>query len=384
LDFRDWFCLKDRDSFTIDPKINPDDARFYFERPNEEEILKRQVRTAFVSPGVPKMVIYGPFGSGKTQTIYHLEYYLRNQRPPGCRYQPVTVHLDLEMQDKSDCHTWHLQIMEALGKEAVTGWVDALFAQTPNLDSKLREIFKDASMAAAAMNLRVGGNLGLLAWRWLCGHKLNKELETLKVTRSLGEVGAADLVNVLVGIGRVAQECGQVVIFLMDEAEQFRNVRKGNAQESLHTYLRRLAEPANSSVGFIIAGYALALNDMAELIWRDDVRTRVGENNFVFLDHLPNVKDVQEFLRQMLAELVDHTQAQVKISSEGLGVSLETYPFTSDAFDLLCQIAAADPTKALPRNIIKAVNECCISAWDSNQAIVDENVVNEIAPSVFG
>ncbi len=111
MDFRAWFCLKDRDSFTIDPKINADDARFYFGRPNEEERLKRQLRTAFVSPGVPKMIIYGPFGSGKTQTIYHLEYYLLNQHPPACRHQPVTVHLDLEMQDRSDCHTWHLQIM---------------------------------------------------------------------------------------------------------------------------------------------------------------------------------------------------------------------------------------------------------------------------------
>ena len=32
MNFKDWFCLKDRESFTIDPKINTADARFYFGR----------------------------------------------------------------------------------------------------------------------------------------------------------------------------------------------------------------------------------------------------------------------------------------------------------------------------------------------------------------
>ncbi len=29
-DFNEWFCLKDRLNFTIDPQVNPDDSRLLF------------------------------------------------------------------------------------------------------------------------------------------------------------------------------------------------------------------------------------------------------------------------------------------------------------------------------------------------------------------
>jgi len=43
MDFKEWFCLNGRESFTIDPKVNPDDAKFYFGR---DEISKRINTTA--------------------------------------------------------------------------------------------------------------------------------------------------------------------------------------------------------------------------------------------------------------------------------------------------------------------------------------------------
>ncbi len=385
MDFKEWFCLKGRDSFTIDPKVNPEDARFYFGREEREHRLKAQLRRAFVEPGVPKMVIYGSFGSGKTQTLFHLEHYLKNQRPEACRQTPKTIHLDLEMNSKSDHKGWHLQLMETLGKNSIAGWIDKLFSHTQNLDTELKEIFGNANMAEAAKNLRAGGDIGLLAWRWFCGYELKpNELERLNVTRSLGDLGAGDMVNALVGIGRLAERNQEKLIFLMDEAEQFKNVKTGDATESLHNYLRKLSEPSNSSVGFIIAAYALTLDDMPELVVRADVRTRIGENNFIEIPPLPSVRDVQIFLKELLAELIEQKAAEEKIQNESLGVSLETYPFTADAFDRLCEYASGDPTKALPRNIIKAVNECAISAWDERKPIIEPGIVDEIGNLVFG
>jgi len=385
MDFKEWFCLNGRDSFTIDPKVNPDDARFYFGREEIKNRIKAQLRRSFVEPGVPKMIIYGSFGSGKTQTLFHLEHYLRNERPEACRQTPKTLHLDLEMHSKSDHKGWHLQLMETLGKATVSTWVDKLFGRTQNLEIELRDIFGNVNMAEAAKNLRAGGDIGLLAWRWFCGYELKpNELERLNVTRSLGDLGSGDMVNALVGIGRLAEKNEEKLIFLMDEAEQFKNVKTGDATESLHTYLRKLAEPSNSSVGFIIASYALTLDDMAELVVRVDVRNRIGENNLVEIPPLPSIRDVQIFLKELLAKLVDQNKAEEKIQNESLGVSLETYPFTAEAFDMLCEFASQDPTKALPRNLIKAVNECAISTWDERKPIIEPNIVNEIAPLIFG
>ena len=385
MDFKQWFCLNGRESFTIDPKVNPKDAKFYFGRAEIKNRIKAQLRRSFVEPGVPKMVIYGSFGSGKTQTLFHLEYSLQNERPEACHQIPKLLHLDLEMNSKSDHKNWHLQLLETLGKPIVSNWIDKLFSQTQNLDLELKNIFGNVNMAEAAKNLRVGGDMGLLACRWFCGYELKpNELERLNVTRSLGDLGAGDMINALVGIGRLAERNGEKLIFLMDEAEQFKNVKTGDATESLHTYLRKLAEPSNSSVGYILASYALTLDDMAELIVRADVRTRIGENNFIEIPPLPSIHDVQVFLKELLLELINQNQAEEKIHNESLGVSLETYPFTAESFSILCEYASQDPIKALPRNLIKAVNECAISAWDERKPIIDPNIVNEIAPLIFG
>lgn len=385
MEFKEWFCLNNRESFTIDPKVNPDDARFYFGRHEKLKYIEAQLRRSFVDPGIPKMVIYGSFGSGKTQTLYHIKHVLLNEKPEACQGDPLILHLALEMHSKSDCSDWHIQIMETLGKEVVSKWVDELFSKVQNFDSELKNIFQDNNLAESSKNLRAGGETSYLAWRWLCGHKLPPgELERLRVTRNLGDIGAGDMVNALVGVGRLAERNGVTLIFLMDEAEHFARVKTGDQSESIHTYLRKLSEPWNSSLGFILSTFALSLDEMAEIIVRSDIRTRIGVNNFIDIPPLPTVKDVQIFLKELLAELIDQKKAEEKIQGESLGVSLETYPFTADSLDVLCELASQDPIKALPRNLIKAVNECAISAWDERKPIIEPSIVDEIAPIIFG
>lgn len=385
MEFKEWFCLKDRESFTIDAKINSEDAKFYFGRHEMKNGLKGQLRRSFVEPGIPKMIIYGPYGSGKTQTLFYLEYCLQNEKPPALKLRPKTFHLNLEMQGKSIAFDWHIQLMETLGKDTVTKWIEQLSIKGINIDTELKRIFKDLNLVAALRNLLLGSDIALSAWRWLCGQNLaTRELEQLKVTRNLGQIGTGDLVNALIGIGRLAEENGEKIIFLMDEAEQFRNVKTGDAAESLHTYLRKIAEPSNSSIGFIIAGFALTVDDMPEIIIRPDIRTRLGQNNIIEIGTLPAVKDVQIFLTELLSELIDKSKAEEKIQRESLGITLETYPFSSDSFDLLCKFASEDSEKSSPRNLIKALNECAISAWDEKKSVIDEKIVTEIAPLVFG
>jgi DNA polymerase III delta prime subunit len=385
MNFRNWFSLKGRDSFTIDPKINPDDARFYFGRDEIKSKLKAQIRRAFVDPGVPKMVIYGSFGSGKTQTLYNLQHYLQNDPPKSLKFKARTVDVVLEMQSKSDHLDWHLQLMEALGKDTVAKWVDVLFGKVPNLDQHLEGFLNDYNLIQAVKNLRGGGEMPLLAWRWLSGHKLSPtDLQRLQLTRNLGDVGAGDMVNVLVGLGRLAEQNEEKLIFLMDEAEEFNNIRDADALDSVHSYLRKFAEPWNSSVGFIMSAYSLTIDDMPSMMIRQDVRTRIGAINYVEIPPLPTVEDVRAFLSQLLAEFIDQKAAEKKIQKEGLGVPLETYPLSAEAFEMVCEYASQDPTKSLPRNIIKTLNECAIAAWDEEKPIVDANTVNEIAPLVFG
>ena len=385
MEFKNLFCLNKRDSFTIDPKITPSDARFYFGRKEKEKQIKTQIRKCFIAPGTPKMMIWGPYGSGKTQTLYYIDYYLNNEKPPSCYLNPFVVHIDTEVQSKSDCAAIHIQLLETLGKEPVTKWVTDLFNKVDDLNKELRELVGDPNSVTCLEELRAGGASSLFAWRWLSGQTLsNTDLQALKVTRNLGQLGAGDMVNLLVGIGKLAEKNGEKLIFMLDEMEQLQNVRTGDSTESLHQYFRKLADPANSSIGFIIGCTADTRDEMPRILNRADVSTRIGEINYIEIPHLPAVQDVKTFVKELLEHLVDQKAADKKIKSEKLKVPLEAFPFTGNAFELLCDYASQDPVKALPRNLINSINECAIQAWDEKKLFVNETIVNDVAPLVFG
>lgn len=389
MNFQEWFCLKDREAFTIDPKINAGDAKFYFGREVIKTQLLNQMKRSFLSPGIPKMLIYGPFGSGKTQTLFYIGHILRHSKPSTCKLNIHTVHLDLEMRSKSNFRDWHLQLMEALGKDRVSAWIEGLSSTGTNFEDELKKVFRsEVNMVEASKGL-TRGDLKFTAWRWFCGQMLSaKELESLRVTRNLGDIGVGDMISLLEGLGRLAEKNGEKLIFLVDEAEQFKNVGGGekgrDAMESLHDYLRKLTEPSNSIAGFIIAGTAVTLDDMPEWYYRADIRTRVGHDNIIEIPHLPAIKDVETFIKEMLGEFIDKEKVNKKIKGKKLNVSLESYPFKTDSFALLAEYATQDPEKALPRNIIRAINECAITAWDKEVPIIDNDIVNEIAPLIFG
>jgi energy-coupling factor transporter ATP-binding protein EcfA2 len=386
MEFRDWFCLKNRDSFNIDPKLNPEDARFYFGR---QEIMKRVkglLRRSFIDPKAPKMVVFGPYGCGKTQLLYHLEHILTNEPPETIKLKPHIVHLDIEMKSKSDHKDWHLQMMEALSMGTVKEWVESISKKFGNVEEELRSIFEDPNVAEAIRKLLIGG-VEYTAWRWLCGHELPaKDLEQLRVTRNLGRIGAGDMARALISIGSLAEKNGEKLIYMIDEAERFTAVRTGDETQYLIDYLREISDKSNSTVGFVIAGTAQALEDLPELFLSGAVRRagRIGPDHYIDIPFLPAVDDVKIFLRELFGELVEQTKAEERIRAESLEASLETYPFNSESFDILCQYATEDPTKALPSHLIHCVNECAISAWDEKKSIIDTTIVNDIAPLVFG
>jgi len=382
MDFKEWFCLKERESFIIDPQINELDGKYYFGQANIKQKIERQLRHSFVST-VPKLQLFGQYGSGKTQMLYHIRHILLNNPPSTLKLKPHISMLTIEMKSKSNHQDLHLQLMEGLGKGAVSEWVGSIAKKGLNLEEELRKIFSDDNVVQALVKLIVGG-IDFVAWRWLAGQDLsNKELEQLRVTRNLGQIGAAAMVDELVGIGRLAEMLGEKIIFLIDESERFLNVNTPDAQNSLEDYFRELSENKNNSIGFIVAGTARGVEEAARFLVSEAVLTRMGRQNIILIPPIPTLDDVKSFVTQMLSEIIDKNQAELAIKENSLAITLETYPFNTDSFDLLCEYASQEPTKALPRNIISAVNECAITAWDEKKRNIDSTIVTEIAPLVF-
>ena len=122
------------------------------------------------------------------------------------------------------------------------------------------------------------------------------------------------------------------------------------------------------------------------MLTRGDIISRIGNHNHIELDTLGAPANVKAFVEDMLKHLVDHSKADAVIKAETLPSTTKIYPFSATAFELMCDYACQDPHKSTPRNIINAINECAMAAWDANpkMRIIDDNIVNEIAPVVFG
>jgi hypothetical protein len=387
-DFAKWFCLNNRQNFTIDPQVNPEDAQYYFGRNDIKERLQKQIRHAFVAPGIPKMMVWGPYGSGKTQTLYYLEYFLKTQPPSSIKGTPDTIYTTVEMREKSTAALLHMQLMEVLGKNTVAGWVRRLFDDVREFDKALLELVtndNDTNIVLAMRELRAPGDSSLVAWRWLTGQVLtNSELNSLQLTRNLGQLGAGDMVEALVAVGRLARKVGARLIFLVDEMEELHNVKAGDAAESVHQYLRRLAEPANASVGFLFGFKADVYDDAPPILRRGDIEGRVGKSNYIDIPPLPAVSDVKKFVRELLKNLTMEAEVQARIAALSLNnTEVGVFPFETTAFEMLADYATQDISRALPRYIINAINECAIQAWDEEKPLIDEAIVNTVAPFVF-
>lgn len=382
--FREWFCLNNRETFTIDPKVTIADAQLYFGRDQLRDRLLRQISRAFIDPQVPKLMIYGSYGSGKTQTLYYLGNEITQNTPTSCKGKPHVVHLDIEVTSKSTADIWHLQLTEALEKDVCQQWLQSLFDSTSNFEAEIAKLSTDANIRQALKHLRGSGDLAFSSWRWLTGQALPaKDLQDIGVTRTLGDVGVGDLVTAILALGNLARAVGHCLIFCIDEMEALLNVRQGDAAESWHDYLRKLADNSNFSVGFIVGFKANTIDEAPRTLTREDIISRIGKHNLVELEPLAAPANVNHFVEEMLRHLVDQKQADALIKAEKLQSTLQTYPFSASAFALLSDYACADATKSTPRNIIKTINECAIQAWDSKKRVIDDDIVNEIAPVVF-
>ena len=80
-------------------------------------------------------------------------------------------------------------------------------------------------------------------------------------------------------------------------------VRTADALESVHFYIRNLAEKKNSLVGFLIGFKAVVIDDGPEPLRRNDVMSRIGNQNYIELPPLPAIADVKTFMRDLLRNL---------------------------------------------------------------------------------
>ena len=395
--FVDLYHLR-RGRFWIDAK---EDSSFYFGGTQMDKQLIDRLRMEFVQPpGVPKFMIHGRYGAGKTHTLGHIKHALTED--PRFIYQatrPLLFQLPpLKTRDK--WVTLHRQFIDAIGLELTRQAIAGVMTKaTPGTDPI--EVFKAPGMirfgesalqnsqAHIYRNLLFGGRQATLSWEWLKGKPLNFDAtRTLGVETQLEE--PSQLVDALLNVANiVSRGLGSKIVLLVDEAESMRNITSPDSFDEFVHGFRRLEEDENDVLGLIIA-FQLegGMEDAPRILVDDAVRRRVGyEMGYIDLHRLiSEMEDARKFILETLEYLVDQDAAKKTIKQESLNTEPEFFPFTVEAVDRIAVWVSEEPAvRMIPSQIIEkmsnAVSKARLLSEDEGldkPKLVDDSIVDAV------
>ena len=379
------FCLKNnRNNFTINFRLNTEDRAAYFGNRKINVKIISEIRDRYMMGKQPKKFLFGPYGVGKTHTLFNIKYQLEENPHaiPNTNYTVKCCFVDTEFKEKTGYSHLHEQMMEAITLEKIKEVVKEYLAinAVPNLEETLRNDFGgNANIARAIQALGYTGET-ITLWKWLCGGQLSvAELNSYNLTKNMDTI--VEMYRVLVGIVRLFVKKGVYYLFILDELEGLSNIRSQDCKESIHDAFRRLADDENDVVGFIASIYAMRDEDIPQFVNRPDIKTRLNRANFHSLDYLNEV-DARKFLKDLFALVIDDEKKKEKEKQKQIPSGLEYYPFTDAAIEEFLNLAATAPTACLPRNFISALNESAVRAAQQDSYVIDTDHLDP-AMSIF-
>jgi hypothetical protein len=384
---RDYFFLKDRESLSIDPWR---DQKQYFGASNLNDRILKRIESDFVQPrGIPKFFVHGSFGSGKTHTLAHIEYVLKHWE----MYPTEPIYIDIApLTVKERFERIHSRLLDAVGLDRIRSAAEAAADLTNDKDKvegflnsgavKFGDQALKTSQANIFRNLLFGGRQAQMSWEWLKGRKTSvDDAQTLGTQKQLSD--SQDFVFCLLNIGTLYYVgCKKRIVFLIDEAEAFRNVTNPDSTSELVHALRLILEDSNRYIGCVLAIQVEGgQEDIGQLFTRDDIRRRVGyEQGYLDLNGLvANVGNAKKFIEEMLSYLINQEQAAHAIKTEKLDTVAQYFPFTEEAIERISIEVANNQERALPAAIIAWMSNAAIEAWRKrNLSSVHQLVTGDI------
>src|SRR5438128_772141 len=109
---QEQLCLK-RVNFQINPKQSFDDAKLFFGS-NENQKIIRDIETGYMAGYVPRIYLFGSYGTGKTHLLYHLKHHFEHNQTL-VKVAPFIVQIEAE--SRSRYQALHKRLLDAIGIE---------------------------------------------------------------------------------------------------------------------------------------------------------------------------------------------------------------------------------------------------------------------------
>lgn len=327
----------------------------------------------------PKRLLWGPYGSGKTHTLYTTTHHLGNLT--------ASHALHVECPDLGRRSTFHDLyrdgIMRSLGEDLVmellNGALDKVgMARRDEMVTRLRDIAGDEELAKVVIQLLAPGANEILIWSWISGVPLSRaELTQLGLTQSLADAQPARLAEVIVLLGRLMRVVNEkTLVLVLDEME--RSVLVGpEGSQTFVTAFTRLADQSHNDVALLIGCSAANLGDMPELFAANGpVMTRLQPPARI---EIPAMSDAtaDEFIQKVIAyirrddvDVNQLVQSAAESTTEALTPAL--YPFTEEA---IAAIKSRLRQTMTPREITLHLTQAAGKAHLLNRSCIAADVV---------
>lgn len=375
-----WFCLKDRDHFAINPR---EDSKLYFGRKELAAELKKQIKKSFVFGKPPKMLLWGDWGVGKTHTMCHIQHFLETNQAD---YPSIVYFVEFgNVTRRSRYDIVHQKMLDVIGKERVYYLLQkfaAIHSGVP-LPEVLKHHLDSNDMITAFVNLAISpiqSSQSATAWEWLLGLGLeNQRLQNLGTSRSLND--SSDFVAIEKFIGRLFWVVEQKrLVFILDEARKLESIADPDAEANWIDAWKDLADDMNVEVGFLVSGSFARQEDIPAVLADEQITNRLGEASIVELP-LFTRPNTEEFLSDLLEGLVDPDSSKERLHSlEKGGKKLEVrpFPFTPDGFQLFVDYVSRMTDEAVPRIIVQKLDNLAFEAMERGKYVIDVSLMNEL------
>jgi hypothetical protein len=335
-----------------------------------------KLRVNLVTDIAPKRMYWGPYGSGKTHTLFRAMHELRNLT------KVKAIHIDCpDLTRRATFFDLYRDgVIRQLGEEYILELLEGVFdhvgmGRRDVVLQKVREIVGDEELAKATARLIDPSFDKLLLWAWISGVKLGRsELNALGLTQDLTDAEPARLAQLIVLLGRLHHRLrGERLVLVLDEMERLR----GLSAETIITFVTgftRLADPNQSDVAILLGCSATLLTEFPDVFDQNGpVMSRIGNSNQTEIPSLPD-PNVDQFIYGIIRyrRAVDSAEIQARmgaaLKSTGETMLAESYPFTTEALEAL---KASLEQTVTPREITIKMSEALGRAFLSDSAAVE-------------
>ena len=376
LTLQDWFCMRPgRSSFL--PRI-PEDAELIFchDLVLHNNILA-SIEKAFSLDEPVKMLLYGDWGVGKTHLLYHICWWL-DQNRTNFPAKPLVIEIgDLTRASRFDEVV--RPFLDRLGLDAVIQLVQDYRGVKPNLGLALREagVATHISEAFAKLLLSAPGSppapLVVQAFEYLKGRNIGRAAAAAGLAEPLEQ--SRDFYDVLLSLGEMYRTVNNNcrLLFIADEAAKLEAVEDDMAtQQHWVTVNKLIFSNENRTFGFIytISGRR---NDLPSALWEPQIQNRLGDNAFELANlALP---DVETYLSKLIAAFVDQARVQALVTAGSIPAEeydVSAYPFTVAAKQQFLDYFNRTQEDSKPRDISNKMNDLAFIAGKKQKRLIDE------------